>query len=176
VPVTGRDELIEQVVRLLDIRLLDPLEVLLEGDDGVDALRQLVRIRIGRWADALLGADDRAAVLTAARLIATIYPGDRPFDPPAEWWPTPLGQTIARRVGHPSAETVSYGTAGAMLGISRQGVHDLVRRGRLPRHPDGGVPSAAIRDRLHDRLIGRADPDTDAADDLTDSADPEEYL
>ena len=39
-------------------------------------------------------------------------------------------------------------TAGAMLGISRQGVHDLVRRGRLPRHPDGGVPSAAVRDRL----------------------------
>jgi hypothetical protein len=23
-----------------------------------------------------------------------------------------------------------------------------VRRGRLPRHPDGGVPSAAVRDRL----------------------------
>ena len=49
------------------------------------------------------------------------------------------------------AESVSYATAGAMLGITRQGVHDLVRRGRLPRHPDGGVPSAAVRDRLRDR-------------------------
>ena len=33
------DGLVEQIVRLLDVRLLDPLEVLLEGDDAVDALR-----------------------------------------------------------------------------------------------------------------------------------------
>ena len=141
-------DLIEQIVRLLDVRLLDPLEVLLEGDDGVYALRELVRIRAQRWAGTLCGDDETAAVLISARLIATLYPGDRPFDPPVEWWATPLGQTVARRVGHPSAVSVSYATAGAMLGISRQGVHDLVRRGRLPRHPDGGVPAGAIRDRL----------------------------
>jgi hypothetical protein len=112
------------------------------------ALRRLVRIRAGQWADAMRDGDDVTAVMTGARLIATLYPGDRAFDPPIDWWRTPLGQTIARRVGHPSADSVSYATAGAMLGISRQGVHDLVRRGRLPRHPDGGVPSSAIRDRL----------------------------
>ena len=153
--MSGREELVEQIVRLLDIRLLDPLEVLLEGDDAVDALRRLVRIRARHWADGMRGPDEHTAVRTAARLIATIYPGDRPFDPPADWWRTPLGQTVALRVGHPSATTVSYGTAGAMLGISRQGVHDLVRRGRLPRHPDGGVPSAAIRDRLRDAVRER---------------------
>ena len=143
----------DQIVRLLDIRLLDPLEVLLEGDDAVEALRQLVRLRAGRWADQLLTGDETTVVLAAARLIATLYPGDRPFDPPVDWWGTPLGAVIARQVGHPSAQSVSYGTAGAMLGITRQGVHDLVRRGRLPRHPDGGVPSEAIRDRLraHDK-------------------------
>jgi len=146
--VPRHPDLIEQIVRLLDVRLLDPLEVLLEGDDGVYALRELVRIRAQRWAGTLCGDDETAAVLVSARLIATLYPGDRPFDPPAEWWATPLGQTVARRVGHPSAVSVSYATAGAMLGISRQGVHDLVRRGRLPRHPDGGVPAGAIRDRL----------------------------
>jgi hypothetical protein len=151
--VTGdRDSaLVEQIVRLMDVRLLDPLEVLLDGDDAVDALRRLVRLRARRWADTLRDGDDRAAIRSAGRLIATLYPGDRGFDPPPAWWATPLGQVVARRAGHPWAESVSYATAGAMLGITRQGVHDLVRRGRLPRHPDGGVPSSAIRDRLRDR-------------------------
>jgi hypothetical protein len=142
------DDLVEQITRLLDVRLLDPLEVLLEGDDAVDALRHLVRLRARGWADTLRNGNDHAAMQAAARLIATLYPGDGPFDPPAEWWATPLGQVVARRTGHPWAASVTYATAGAMLGITRQGVHDLVRRGRLPRHPDGGVPSAAIRDRL----------------------------
>jgi hypothetical protein len=153
--VIERDTLVAQIRRLLDIRLLDPLEVLLDADDVVGALREIVRIRAGQWADRMRDGDDGTATRTAARLIATLYPGDRAFDPPADWWQTPLGQTVALRVGHPAAETVSYGTAGAMLGISRQGVHDLVRRGRLPRHPDGGVPSAAVRDRLRE-ATGRA--------------------
>jgi hypothetical protein len=146
--VVGRAELVEQMVRVLDIRLLDPLELLLDGDEVVDAMRRLIRIRAGWWADEMLNGDDVAAVRVAARLISSLYPDDRAFDPPVDWWRTPLGRTVACRVGHPAAESVSYATAGAMLGISRQGVHDLVRRGRLPRHPDGGVPSRAIRDRL----------------------------
>jgi hypothetical protein len=144
-------DLVEQIVRLLDVRLLDPLEVLLEGDDAVDALRRLVRLRARRWAETMRRGDEPAAVRAAARLIATLYPGDRAFDPPVDWWTTPLGRTVAYRVGHPSLESVSYATAGAMLGITRQGVHDLVRRGRLPRHPDGGVPASAVRDRLRRR-------------------------
>ncbi|MCA2215310.1 helix-turn-helix domain-containing protein [Jidongwangia harbinensis] len=143
-----REALVEQIVRMLDVRLLDPLEVLLDGDDVVHALRDLIRIRAGRWADGLRHGDDSTALGTAIRLIATLHPDDRAFDPPPEWWQTPLGKIVARRVGHPAAESLSYATAGAMLGISRQGVHDLVRRGRLPRHPNGGVPTSAIRDRL----------------------------
>jgi hypothetical protein len=150
------DALVEQIVRLLDVRLLDPLEVLLEGDDAVDALRQLVRMRARGWAATLRDGSDASATMAAARLVATLYPGDGPFDPPASWWGTPLGQVVARRVGHPWFESISYATAGAMLGITRQGVHDLVKRGRLPRHPDGGVPSAAVRDRLRDSDL----PDT----------------
>jgi hypothetical protein len=52
------------------------------------------------------------------------------------------------RVGHPGADAVSYATAGAMLGITRQGVHDLVQRGKLLRHPDGGVVPASVRARF----------------------------
>ncbi|GAB2623521.1 hypothetical protein Aab01nite_16760 [Paractinoplanes abujensis] len=160
--MTRDDALVEQIVRLLDVRLLDPLEVLLEGDDAVDALRQLVRLRARGWATALRDGDDTAATMTAARLIATLYPGDGPFDPPAAWWSSPLGQIVARRIGHPWFASISYATAGAMLGITRQGVHDLVKRGRLPRHPDGGVPSSAVRDRLCS---------SPANSDLSDSSD-----
>ncbi|WP_250001612.1 hypothetical protein [Actinoplanes sp. M2I2] len=160
----GRDDaLVEQIVRLLDIRLLDPLEVLLEGDDAVAALRSLVRRRARGWASTIQHGDDRAAVLAIARLIATLYPGDGPFDPPLPWWETPLGRTVAWRAGHPGSESISYATAGAMLGTTRQAVHDLVRRGRLPRHPDGGVPSAAVRDRL--RAARRSNPETSGDND-----------
>jgi hypothetical protein len=141
-------DLTGQLLRLLDNRLLDPLEILLEDAGVVDDVRGLVRRRAAGWARVLEDGDDTAAIHMIARLMATLYPGDRGFDPPVDWWRTPLGQIVARRAGHPFAASVSYATAGAMLGITRQGAHDLVRRGRLPRHPDGGVPVDAIRDRL----------------------------
>ncbi|WP_250027144.1 hypothetical protein [Paractinoplanes maris] len=163
--MSREDALVEQIVRLLDVRLLDPLEVLLEGDDTVAALRTLVRRRARGWASTIRDGDDQAAVPAVARLIATLYPGDGPFDPPVSWWATPLGQAVAWRAGHPWFASISYATAGAMLGITRQGVHDLVRRGRLPRHPDGGVPSAAVRDRL------RAARSPDSSDTMGDDHD-----
>jgi hypothetical protein len=141
-------DLTEQLLQLLDHRLLDPLEILLDDDQPSAAVRVLLRRRVAEWAAALQGDDDAAAVQVIARLIGTLYPDDRAFVPPPDWWRTPFGQIVVRRAGHPYAVAVSYATAGAMLGISRQGVHDLVRRGRLPRHPDGGVPVSAVRDRL----------------------------
>ena len=140
--------LTEQLLRLLDVRLLDPLEILLEDTGVVTDLRVLLRRRAAGWAAVIHGDDETAATRTIVRVVATLYPDDHAFAPPADWWRSPLGQAVVRRVGHPYAESVSYVTAGSMLGISRQGVHDLVRRGRLPRHPDGGVPVAAVRHRL----------------------------
>ncbi|SCG61034.1 hypothetical protein [Micromonospora humi] len=142
------DELTAQLVRLIDIRLLDPLEILVDGHGAVDSLRTVVRERARSWAATMLHGDDAAARAVIVRAIATLHPGDGPFQPPVDWWRTPLGQAVARRMGHPTAEAVSYAVAGAMLGITRQGVHDLAARGKLPRHPEGGVLSAAVRDRL----------------------------
>jgi hypothetical protein len=103
-----------------------------------------------RMAAAMEGDDDAAAVLAIARLIGALYPGDAPFDPPADWWRTPLGRVVARRMGHPGARAVSYSVAGAMLGVTKQGVHDLVRRGKLARDSDGGgVTVASVRARLN---------------------------
>ncbi|SDT77985.1 hypothetical protein [Actinoplanes derwentensis] len=141
-------DLTGQLMSMLDSRLLDPLEILLQDDQPVGAMRDLLRVRAGEWARVLTGDDDTAAVHLIARLIGTLHSGDQPFNPPADWWRSPFGQIVLRRAGHPYAQAVSYATAGAMLGITRQAVHDLVRRGRLPRHPDGGVPVTAIRDRL----------------------------
>ncbi|WP_436527115.1 hypothetical protein [Actinoplanes sp. HUAS TT8] len=140
--------LAEQIVRLVDARLADPLEILLEGDRSVDEVRRRLHRRALDWAFVISYGPEPEAVGTIARLIATLYPDDHAFAPPPEWWQTPLGQVVARRVGHPFVTSVSLATAGAMLGISRQGVHDLVRRGKLPRHPDGGVLVSAVRERL----------------------------
>lgn len=147
-PTSTRTELAEHLAGLVTHRLLDPLSILLESDAAVDPLRARVRAEAEEWAARLLDEEPAEVVRTASRLLAALYPGDAPFDPPEAWWRTPLGAVIARRIGHPTAERVSFALAGAMLGITRQGVHDLVTREKLRRHPDGGVTSDSVRDRL----------------------------
>ncbi|MFI6266642.1 hypothetical protein [Micromonospora sp. NPDC051006] len=142
------EKLTEQLIRLIDIRLLDPLEILVDSNDAIGPLRAVIRERARSWATTIVSGDDRAAASVVMRAISTLYPGDGPFDPPLDWWRSPFGQAVARRVGHPTAESVSYAVAGAMLGITRQGVHDLVSRDKLARHPEGGVRTASVRDRL----------------------------
>ena len=105
---TQHVELRDDLVRLVTSRLLDPLEILLPNAD-VDRLREQVRQDAEMWAAQLLGVDDTLARHVAARMIAVLYPGDEPFDPPESWW---------------------------------------VNRGKLRRHPDGGVTVASIRARL----------------------------
>lgn len=143
-----RAELVDQLARIVEIRLLDPLEILLDGDRAIDALRRPLRRRVEEWAGQIAGDDDLPAAGAIMRVMSTLYPGDGPFDPPVDWWGTPLGRALAWHAGHPTAESVPYPVAGAMLGITRQGVHDLVSRGKLARHPGGGVVPASVRARL----------------------------
>ncbi|MEV1118882.1 hypothetical protein AB0I91_27785 [Actinosynnema sp. NPDC049800] len=139
--------LAEQLATIIRTRLLDPLEILF---DDVGDLPSRADEVARRMAATMQGDDDSAAVHAIARLIGALYPGDAPFDPPADWWRTPLGQVVARRMGHPAARAVSYSVAGAMLGVTKQGVHDLVRRGKLTRNTDGGgVTVASVRGRLN---------------------------
>ncbi|PZG51540.1 hypothetical protein C1I98_08185 [Spongiactinospora gelatinilytica] len=143
-----RRALADDLRRLVGGRLLDPLEILFEAGPEGGRLRALLADHSAAWADVLLGGDDEAAKLLAIRLIAAVYPGDAPFDPPPGWWATPLGRAVARRAGHPGASAVPASVAAAMLGITRQGVHDLVRRGKLDRDATGSVTTASIRARL----------------------------
>lgn len=140
--------LVDQLVGLAEARLLDPMEILVGDDEALTVLRERVRIDAQVWAAQLLGADERTARHMGAKLIGALYPGDAPFEMPRTWWRSPLGRTIARQLGHPFADAVSYAVAGAMLGITRQGVHDLAARGKLAPHPDGGIDTASIRARL----------------------------
>lgn len=138
--------LADQLATIIRTRLLDPVEILF-GDAGDlparadDLARDL--------ATTIEGGDEQAAVYAIARLIGALYPSDGPFDPPADWWRTPLGRVTARRMGHPAARSVSYSVAGAMLGVTKQGVHDLVRRGKLTKDADGGVTTESVRERLN---------------------------
>ncbi|MFI7609483.1 hypothetical protein ACIBTV_30825 [Micromonospora sp. NPDC049366] len=145
--------IVRQLVRDVGARLLDPLDRLLgmDGDDppASEALRARLQIAAEVWAAQVLGPDERLAAETARRLVAEIYQSGDVFAPPFEWWRTPFGALVARRVGHPAAEAVSLAVASAMLGITRQGVHDLVKRGKLRRdEAGGGVLVSSVRDRL----------------------------
>jgi hypothetical protein len=149
-------ELTSQLVSLVENRLLDPLEILLESDSDLVGIRSRVVEQAGAWARQLIGEDETLCQRTVIRLVITLFPGDGPFDPPTDWWRTPLGRVMARRVGHPGAEAVPYSVAGAMLGITRQGVHDLVARGKLRRHENGGVAASSVRDRINQRVAANA--------------------
>ncbi|MEU4572288.1 MULTISPECIES: hypothetical protein [Nonomuraea] len=144
--------LVRELVELVERRIVDPLEILFGSGEQVEPVRARLRIEAEVWAAQLLGPDDALAVRAAARLVAAVFPGDGPFDPADAWWGTAFGRAVARRAGHPGKEAVPYATAGAMLGITRQGVHDLVKRGKLDRHPDGGVTTRSIRARLNRSL------------------------
>jgi hypothetical protein len=136
-------ELARQLTTIMSNRLLDPLEILLE--DPVVDVRERCERAAQVWAQRLLGPNATYAV---ASIVGALYPSDDVFDPPVDWWRTPLGRVVLSRVGFPGREAVSYPIAGAMLGVTRQGVHDLVTRHKLERHPDGGVTVASIQERI----------------------------
>jgi hypothetical protein len=146
-----RRALAEDLRRIVGSRLLDALDILFEPDElsgESGRLRELLEVKSRAWADVLCGEGDRAAAFLAIRLVSALYPGDTSFDPPAAWWSTPFGRAVARRAGHPAATAVPISVAAAMLGITRQGVHDLVRRRKLDRDTDGMVTTASIQARL----------------------------
>ncbi|GAA2061312.1 hypothetical protein GCM10009839_85400 [Catenulispora yoronensis] len=153
----AHEELARDLERVVEARVLGPVDVLFGLDDP---LRRRAREQLLEWTLTLLGPDDETACRTAIRLVGTLFPGDAPFDPEPRWWGTPFGRAVLLRAGHPSAEAVSFAVAAAMLGITRQGVHDLARRGKVRAHPDGGVTVASVRARLRDRLLADAEVTT----------------
>ncbi|MBX6765801.1 MAG: hypothetical protein IRY90_01350 [Actinomadura rubrobrunea] len=140
----------DQLEQEIERRLLTPLGLLLDEGEAarsVQVLRRQLAADVQMWAAQLLGPDEDLAVTRLRQLLAALYADG--FDVPLSWWSTPLGRVVASRLGHPYAESVSRSVAGAMLGITRQGVQDLLNRGKLARHPDGGVSAASVRERIN---------------------------
>lgn len=150
----AHEELARDLNRLVEARVLGPVDVLFGLDKD---LRRRAFESVLVWTEELIGPDDAAAKATALRLISTLFPSDEPFNPPTDWWGTPFGRAVLLRAGHPNAEAVSFTVAAAMLGISRQGVHDLARRGKVQTHPDGGVTVDSVQARLKERMQGEAE-------------------
>ncbi|WP_022916432.1 helix-turn-helix domain-containing protein [Ruania albidiflava] len=142
-----RTGLADELCTLVDRRLVDPLEILLDSPELLTLLREHVAAQVGEWAHDLLGHDPAAAMSTASRLLAALFDGDD-FSPPTAWWQSAFGQIVARRIGYPGRSALSGVQAAAMLGISRQGVHDLVRRGKLGTDEDGRILTASVQERL----------------------------
>lgn len=97
-----------------------------------------------RLAVEIMSGDDALAAQVVISLMP-LFP-----DPiPPEWWATTLGRVCARSLSHGTSAAVSWGYAGNVLGVKRQTVQVMVRRGNLRGHADGGVDRASL---LHEWL------------------------
>lgn len=147
-------ELVADLIGQIQAHLVRPLTELL-GTTAMASVGERLAIEAEMWAAQLLGRDHQLAAQTARNIVRVLYGAGDDFEPPPGWWASPFGRVVLLRIGHPSHERVSYAQAGAMLGITRQGVHDLLNRGKLQRHPDGGVAIDSVRQRS-----ARLDPDS----------------
>jgi hypothetical protein len=144
--------IVRQLLRDIEEKLLGPLELLIVGKTPMETVAQLrrqLRADAEMWAAQITGPDGELAKETISRIISSVYMDGTSFAQPASWWQTPFGSVAARRFGHPTSDVVSLSAASAMLGITRQGVHDLVKRGKLQRDTNGsGVLVSSVQDRL----------------------------
>lgn len=97
-------------------------------------------------ADALTSLDTHEAAQAVIDVMAALWPVT---DPPSRWWATPLGRVVAGNVDVDGS--VTQYAAADMLGVTRSTVATLIDRGRLARHPDGGVDRASVLARLAGR-------------------------
>lgn len=130
------DELADIIARLA---ALDP--GLTVEWDGASARRLVAQLE--------QEGDDRLAAQTCIDLMCVLWPHAAPEDcGRADWWQTPLGRLCARSLGRDDARAVSHSVAAAMLGVTRGTVAQLVHRGTLDRHSDGGVLRSSVLARL----------------------------
>jgi hypothetical protein len=138
-------ELERQIADELDRVLVHPVRLLL-GHDLAELLDERARsqARVLAWQLAQ-DEDDRLAAQTVIDLMCALFPH---CDPAPEWWRTPAGRLCARSLGRDDTEAVTRSVAAAMLGVTPGTIAQLVHRGTLARHPDGGISRASVLARL----------------------------
>lgn len=123
------------------IRFADPTT-----PDAVADLAATARLLVGQLAQ---DDDDRLAAETAQDVMTALWPHGSPEHiERGDWWTTPLGRLCARALGRDDTDAVTQSVAAAMLGVTRGTIAQMVHRGTLDRHPDGGVLRASVLQRL----------------------------
>ena len=117
------------------------------GADRTLDLQRDAEARARAHAHQLADLDDEDVAAEAALDLLSALWGDQP--PPVAWWRTPLGRAVATVAGD-GDEAVSKTVAAAMLGVTPGRVTQLLAAGKLDRHPDGGVTTVSVAQRLRD--------------------------
>jgi hypothetical protein len=148
--VTAGDQLADALhekawaLAVCGLRFADPNDPAAQSQ--IDAVAEVMVAQLSQ------DSDDRLAAQTCIDLMCLLWPARSPEDcGQADWWRTPLGRLCARSLGRDDAEAVTHSVAAAMLGVTVGTVAQLVHRGSLDRHPDGGVLRASVLQRV-DRL------------------------
>lgn len=137
------DPVVSQIRDELDRTLTGPVGSLL----GLDLSQQLAARILVRAP--MLAAQLSQDAETVIDLMGCLWPHASPEHVGhADWWRTPVGRLCARSLGRDDAEAVTQHVAGAMLGVTRGTIAQMLARGTLDRHPDGGVLRASILQRL----------------------------
>lgn len=93
--------------------------------------------------------DDQLAAEACTTILNALWPDTSPEHVDrGDWWRTPLGRLCARTLGRNDTDAVTQSVAAAMLGVTRGTIAQMVHRGTLDRHPDGGVLRSSILQRL----------------------------
>ncbi|MFD2024018.1 MULTISPECIES: hypothetical protein [Promicromonospora] len=133
-----------QIVQDLDAYVLWPLVPLL-GIDAHDLMLDRAEARSRLLAAELTGADTRVRAQAVIDLMNALWGRG---DPPDPWWTTSLGRACAAALAPQVDGAVTHQQAADMLGITRGSIAQMVARGTLLRHQDGGVDKAAVLRRL----------------------------
>lgn len=99
--------------------------------------------------DRLGSGDDRIAADAMRDVMGALWPHGSPETVGrTDWWRTALGHRVAATLAAADDESVTHATAAEMLGVHKGTVAQLVSRGNLERHGDGGVRRASVLRRL----------------------------
>lgn len=137
-------DLVEQLADELDARLVGPVTSLLGLDLG-EMARERLTARVPMLAGQLTSDDDRLVAETVIDVMLALWGVD---DPPEQWWRTPLGLRCAASLAGQPGGAFSRASAARMLGVHVGTVDQLLSRGTLERHPDGGLTAGSVLARV----------------------------
>lgn len=136
----------EQLVEALDAKALALRSLGLHFADPHNAVApsQIERVARQLVAQMRQDDDDHLSAQSAIDIMATLWPDCDPTEVQPGWWTTPLGRLVAKAGGLPDSEALTVTAAAVVLGVTPSAVSQLLTRGRLDRHPDGGVLRSSL--------------------------------